>query len=43
MIRALKITMVHAKKYFHGQSTGIAIIKNYICHELQTKIATWQL
>ena len=27
MIRALKIAMIHTKKYFHGQSTGIAIIK----------------
>ena len=27
MIHALKIGMVHTKNNFHGQSTGIAIIK----------------
>ena len=28
MIHALKIAMVHIKKYFHGQGTEIAITKN---------------
>ena len=27
MIHALKIAMVHTKNNFHGQSTGIAMVK----------------
>ena len=40
MIHALKIAMVYIKNNFHGQSTGVAIIKILNCHALQTEIAT---
>ena len=32
MIHALKIAMIHTKNNFHGQSTGISIIKELKIH-----------